>query len=222
MKKQLKKKIMLGAVLIGFTASLTVNASMTSPNIESERLTYKQQCYSSLLTPELISMEDKISVLELENEVLKIKNNSLENTIKELKIENELLKAEKEKNDKLNTLTFEEWEVLYRVARAEAGSWSKEGQKNVVYIVLNRMNSEEFPDTIEEVIFQTKPAKQFACVWDGNFYKVEISDFTIENVQEAYLDYVEGESADGALFFTLGKFSYEYLFTDEVGHNFYK
>ena len=126
-------------------------------------------------------------------------------------------------DEKLNQLTQEEWECLYRVARAEAGANSKEGQKNVVYVALNRLHSEKFPSTIEEIVFQSKPTKQFVCVWDGNYDKVEISDFTIQNVQEAYLDYKINESADGALFFTTKSFKCnEYLFTDEVGHNFYK
>lgn len=149
-----------------------------------------------------------------------IQNN---NSFKQQQKDIEIFLQEKEILNKVNELTTEEWECLYRVARAEAGANSKEGQKNVVYVVLNRLHSEKFPNTIEEIVFQSKPAKQFVCVWDGNYDKVEISDFTIQNVQEAYLDYKINESADGALFFTTKSFKCnEYLFTDEVGHNFYK
>lgn len=128
----------------------------------------------------------------------------------------------KEKNDlykKLQSLSYEEWNYLYRVARAEAGANSAEGQKNVVYVILNRVNSEKFPDSIREVIFQEN---QFSCVSNQLYNKVEISDFTINNVHQAVLNYVEGESASGALYFTLNSFPYKFLFTDEVGHNFYR
>ena len=134
----------------------------------------------------------------------------------------EIFLETKKIEDKINELTEEEWECLYRVARAEAGAHSKEGQKNVVYVVLNRVNSDKFPNTIKEVVFQSKPAKQFVCVFDGNYDKVEISEFTMNNVKEAYLEY-ENDYIDGALFFTLYSFKNNtYLFTDEVGHNFYK
>lgn len=149
-----------------------------------------------------------------------IQNN---NSFKQQQKDIEIFLQEKEILNKVNELTAEEWECLYRVARAEAGANSKEGQKNVVYVVLNRLHSEKFPNTIEEIVFQSKPVKQFVCVWNGNYDKVEISDFTMQNVQEAYLDYKINESADGALFFTTKSFKCnEYLFTDEVGHNFYK
>lgn len=127
--------------------------------------------------------------------------------------------------EEMEALTDEEWKCLYRVARAEAGARSKEGQKNVVYVVLNRMYSDKFKeDTIQEVVHAKG---QFSVVSNGSYYKVEISDFTKENVKEAYYDYIEGESAEGALFFKSGKKTNTFnkaawIFTDEVGHHFYK
>lgn len=145
--------------------------------------------------------------------------NYLSNYNNILKQENKKLKEEKLKNDKINSLSYSEWECLYRTARAEAGANSAEGQKNVVYVILNRVNSEDFPNTIEEVVFQKN---QFSCVWNKSYNKVEISDFTIKNVQQAVLDYEKYKSAEGALYFTINYFPYDFLFTDEVGHNFYK
>lgn len=120
--------------------------------------------------------------------------------------------------DNYSKLTEEEWECLYRVARSEAGSWSKEGQKNVVYVVLNRVNHNKFPNNIIDVVFQNN---QFAVISNGSYYTVEISDFTKENVKEAVIEYYSKNIHD-AIFFTTGAFDYEYLFTDEVGHNFYR
>ena len=47
-------------------------------------------------------------------------------------------------------------------------------------VVLNRVMDERFPDTIEEVIFQSG---QYSCTWDGNFYR-EPSEETIEVATE--------------------------------------
>lgn len=68
--------------------------------------------------------------------------------------------------------TFEDAQMLMRIAEAEAGNQGVEGMKLVMIVVLNRVNSESFPDTIEGVIFQPH---QFQPVSDGRYYTVEIS-----------------------------------------------
>lgn len=148
-----------------------------------------------------------------------------------LEAENELLIQEVEVLNQMLQVTDEEWECLYRVARSEAGGEGvtddrvgdiKEGQQNVVYTVLNRVHSEVFPDTIEEVV---KASGQFSVVSNGSYYKVEITEFTIQNVREAYFNYyMYGENAQGALYFRSdGKdfIGLKSLFVDAVGHEFY-
>lgn len=205
--EQIKNKMFFMGFVVGTALAFTTNIAI---NFNSDVAAQKSSYEQNLTRSGNIVEEQKGQIEDLIDQ----------NTF--LIQENQQLKLEKARIEKLNTLSYEEWEYLYRVARAEAGANSKEGQKNVIYVVLNRINSDKFPSTIEEVIFQKEPARQFSCVWDGNFDNVEISEFTVENVQEAYLDYEENKSAEGALFFTRGKFAYEFLFTDEVGHNFYK
>lgn len=110
---------------------------------------------------------------------------------------------------------------MFRVTRAEAGAWSKEAQQNVVYVILNRINSNKFPNTLAEVIFQRG---QFSVVHNGTWHEVEISEELKRNVIEAYLNYSETNNAQGALYFGVGQKTggSKYLFTDEVNHVFYK
>ena len=110
---------------------------------------------------------------------------------------------------------------MFRVTRAEAGAWSKEAQQNVVYVILNRINSNKFPNTLAEVIFQRG---QFSVVHNGSWNEVEISEELKRNVIEAYLNYSETNNAQGALYFGAGQRTggTQYLFTDEVNHVFYK
>jgi hypothetical protein len=54
-----------------------------------------------------------------------------------------------------SSITNEEKEILARLAFLEAGNQSFEGQKAVIEVVLNRVLSEEFPDTIYDVVYQT-------------------------------------------------------------------
>lgn len=61
--------------------------------------------------------------------------------------------------------------LLARLVYAEAGSESDEHQQSVASVVLNRMNSDKFPDSIDEVIYQRNPL-QYACIEDGNIDKI--------------------------------------------------
>ena len=71
-----------------------------------------------------------------------------------------------------------EMEVLAQLVEAEAGNQSFEGKCLVVDVILNRVESDEFPDTISEVIFQDG---QFSVVENGEFnkaaYNMKDSDF---------------------------------------------
>ena len=62
----------------------------------------------------------------------------------------------------------------------EAEGCSRDMKVSVGSVVLNRVMDERFPDTIEEVIFQSG---QYSCTWDGNFYR-EPSEETIEVATE--------------------------------------
>lgn len=93
-------------------------------------------------------------------------------------------------------LGTEESEMLLRVAMAEAEGESVEGKALVMLVVLNRVWSDKFPDTIEEVIFQPR---QFSPVTEGGRY------YTTEPNEECYeaLELVMSgwDESRGALYF---------------------
>lgn len=113
--------------------------------------------------------------------------------------------------------------LLAKIAMAEAEAECTEGKALVMCVVLNRVNNEEFPDNIEEVIFQKK---QFSPVSNGRFDKVEPN----VDCYEALDMVIKGwDQSQGALYFEsfvddTGKWhreNLEYLFT--LGcHDFYK
>ena len=59
---------------------------------------------------------------------------------------------------------------LARIISAESGGEPREGQIAVGNVVLNRVASEEFPDTIPEVIFDKVDGVQFEPVENGTVY----------------------------------------------------
>lgn len=97
-----------------------------------------------------------------------------------------------------------EMEMVAQLVEAEAGNQSFEGKCLVVDVILNRLESDSFPDTVEEIIFQKG---QFSVTRNGAFekaaYNMKESDYAAveyayslhENKEVLYFncgDYVEG------------------------------
>lgn len=100
-------------------------------------------------------------------------------------------------------ITQSEYENLLRIVEAEAGGEDIIGKMLVANVVLNRVENENFPDTVNEVIFQeSQGVAQFSPISDGRFYKVQISEETVEAVNQV----LQGEdNSQGALYFAARK-----------------
>lgn len=96
-------------------------------------------------------------------------------------------------------ITPEDKEVLLRIVEAEATGEDVMGRMLVANVILNRVVSEEFPNTIPEVVFSHRgDTYQFAPVKDGRYWKVRITDKTKEAVERV----LAGEDySQGALYF---------------------
>lgn len=82
--------------------------------------------------------------------------------------------------------------LLARIAMAEAEGCNTQTKTLIIMCVLNRVWSNEFPDTIEEVIFQEN---QFSPIDNGRWDKVEPNEDCYEAVKvvmEAKYDYSGG------------------------------
>lgn len=62
-------------------------------------------------------------------------------------------------------------DILLRIAMAEAEGEGTEGKALVMNVILNRVESEEFPDSIEAVVFQ--PGQFEPVLDDGRYWDVE-------------------------------------------------
>lgn len=63
-----------------------------------------------------------------------------------------------------------ELEELAQLVEAEAGNQDFEGKCLVVDVILNRVESDSFPNNIHDVIYQKNPV-QFSTVYNGEFEK---------------------------------------------------
>ena len=127
-------------------------------------------------------------------------------------------------------LPDEDLEALLRIVEAEAGNEDEDGKLLVANVVLNRLNHKSFPDSVSEVVFQReKGISQFSPVSNGSYYRVEVSEETVNAVERALL----GEDiSQGGLYFVARKYAdsskvkwfdrnLTYLFK-HGGHEFFK
>ena len=92
-------------------------------------------------------------------------------------------------------------ELLAICVEAEAGNQDLKGKRLVVDVILNRVDSDRFPNDIESVITQVG---QFSSYWDGHMDAVyEPSEETFEAVKMELEDRLDSE----VLFFTEGRYN---------------
>lgn len=93
----------------------------------------------------------------------------------------------------------EERQILERIVEAEAGDQDLEGRILVANVILNRVHSKHFPDTIKGVVFANRAGRyQFSPVSNGRYYRVTVSDKTKRAVKQALAG---KEISKGALYF---------------------
>lgn len=103
------------------------------------------------------------------------------------------------------TLSKEDYEVLLKIVESEAGGEDITGKMLVAGVVMNRVESNKFPDTVKEVVFQRENGvAQFSPISDGRYEKVTVSEETKEAVDKV----LYGEDiTKGALYFASRKYA---------------
>lgn len=119
----------------------------------------------------------------------------------------------------VSTFSLDDYDALCRIVATEAGTEDIEGQILITNVIMNRVASDKFPDTIQEVI---ESPGQFDPVETGAYYYADPSD----QIREAVIRALNGEDiSEGALYFqkSESKFwgDHEYLFR-HGNHSFYK
>lgn len=96
-------------------------------------------------------------------------------------------------------LEEQEYQVLLRIVEAEAGGEDTTGKMLVANVVMNRVRSGHFPNTVSEVVYQKSEGKaQFSPTVDGRMEQVSISQDTVDAVARV----LSGEDISaGALYF---------------------
>lgn len=108
----------------------------------------------------------------------------------------------------------QELDLLFRVVQAEIGDYSFEQKVNVVNVILNRVDHEQFGESLSEVLIPS----QFSTISNGRINKVKVNEDTILACEYAFLF---ADTTNGALFFDSdGTLNYPKIY-DDSAHNFY-
>ena len=100
------------------------------------------------------------------------------------------------------------------VTMAEAEGECEEGKRLVIDTVLNRVDSEYFPDTVYKVVYQEN---QFSSMWNGRVERVMATEELCQMVEEE----IESRTNTDVIFFNAEHYS-EYgepLF--QVGNHYF-
>lgn len=102
-------------------------------------------------------------------------------------------------------LADEDYEALLKIVQAEAGNQDEEGKMLVAGVVLNRVDSPKFPNSVVKVVKQQKDGVyQFSPVASGSYDRVKVTQETIDAVERV----LEGEDlTQGALYFAARKYA---------------
>lgn len=114
---------------------------------------------------------------------------------------------------------YDSLELLALCVEAEAGNQGLYGKKLVADVVLNRVDSPDFPATITDVILQcgNNGVYQFSVVGDGRMDAVEPTEETFQAVREE----LESRTNKDILFFTSEGFSPYGSAWEKVGDHYF-
>ena len=179
------KKVILG----GLTLALIINAltyqicKTANEKKELENLITKIESKMTTLDKQIKEKDKKIEDLNNQLDELNNKYNDMEEKNKKLESENSSLKTKLSNisNSKYNVSSYEK-SLLEKLVYCEARGESQSGQIAVVNVVLNRLNNDEFPDTVSEVIYQKG---QFSPVGNGAINYAEPNEEIKESVEKA-------------------------------------
>lgn len=98
------------------------------------------------------------------------------------------------------SLPYEDISLIALVTMAEAEGECEEGKRLVIDTILNRVDSEHFPDNVYDVVYQRS---QFSSIWNGRIDCCEVKEDICQLVREE----LRSRTNTDVIFFTAGEYS---------------
>ena len=179
MRKTNKLTAIYMTIIIGFISFTTsINPIITNTN--------SNEVFKAELTTENVDIKKeslKESIIPIKRDIVKASSIEYEETVNEIEEESIDIPVEIETNieEVLFGISNEEIELIALVTMAEAEGECEEGKRLVIDTILNRVDSEHFPNTISEVIYQPH---QFSSMWNGRIDRCYVNEDICQLVKE--------------------------------------
>lgn len=116
--------------------------------------------------------------------------------------------------DPSGKLTNEEIELIALVTMAEAEGECEEGKRLVIDTILNRVDSDRFPDTVHDVVYQKY---HFSSMWNGRVERCEVREDICDLVKEE----LKSRTNYDVMYFTAGRYSEYGVPMFQVGNHYF-
>lgn len=182
------------AVVLGLAGMILMASADTKDAEAKENISYKCEM---LPAGRMAAEKTQACRMQIEKKQIQAKQIEPEQSEAE-QIETEQVK-DAEEPAVIYDLSEEDYDALLRIVEAEASGEDIRGRTLVANVVLNRVESGRFPDTVKEVVYQREGGRaQFSPVATGEIDCVTVSGATKEAVDLA----LQGEDeSEGALYF---------------------
>lgn len=163
----------------------------------------------------IVAFPEKDETVEAENPVVYIPEEvSTEPETNEPVIGPVIFNSEEPATEDIYDLTKEEMDLIALVTMAEAEGESELGQRLVIDTILNRVDSVDFPDTVEDVIYQTNA---FESMWNGRVDRCYVK----EDILALVKDELKNRTNDRVVFFCAGDYSIYGTPLFKVDHHYF-
>lgn len=186
----IKNKLTIPIII--FMTSIPLIEMTFTPHHKVEQ-TYNIQAYTIEEENDDVEMIAETEIIPLQSIMLsncsyleKLANDILNEPVKnEPTTEAEPVKETEEEYQ--SYISEDEIDLIARVVMAEAEEQCEEGKRLVVDTILNRIDSEYFPNSVDGVIYQPE---QYACMWNGRIdicpVRDDIRELVIEEAKSRY------------------------------------
>lgn len=129
---------------------------------------------------ECLSLYPNMNIVELVKSKAPIEENKKEDIVIEESTEYNVEEIIEEETTK-SYISEDEMNLIALVVMAEADGQCEEGRRLVIDVILNRLDSPIFPNTVYDVIYQPE---QFACMWNGRIDVCYVKEENLKLVKE--------------------------------------
>lgn len=177
----MRKKIISAALLVCFTCQLLVVKQGVSGKDASDNFVENDKLTAGVSYQ---IQQELIDVKEIKQELDVLDKTNIEPTIEPVEVFDGYENIETGER-----FSRDEGILLAAVVYAEARGESDTHQQYVASVVLNRVNSDEFPSTIYDVVYQRNPI-QYACVENGQLDKA-LDLYATDNIDDETSEVLE-------------------------------